>query len=42
MEDKNQKTIPKKKVLNEEQIDNLILNLEREVSLVIKRLKDER
>jgi hypothetical protein len=40
MKDKNPKSIPKKKVLNEEQIDNLILNLEREVSLVIKRLKD--
>ncbi len=40
MEEKNQKSIPEKKVLNEEQIDNLILNLEKEVNLVIKRLKD--
>jgi hypothetical protein len=40
MGDKKQNPIPKKKVLNEEQIDNLILNLEKEVSLVIKRLKD--
>ncbi len=40
MEDKKPKSIPQKKVLNEEQIDNLIQNLEREVSIVIKRLKD--
>lgn len=40
MEEKNLKSIPEKKVLNEEQIDNLILNLEKEVNLVIKRLKD--
>jgi len=40
MEEKTQKSIPEKKVLNEEQIDNLILNLEKEVNLVIKRLKD--
>jgi hypothetical protein len=40
MEEKTHKSIPKKKVLNEEQIDNLILNLEKEVNLVIKRLKD--
>ena len=40
MEEKNQKSIPEKKVLNKEQIDNLILNLEKEVNLVIKRLKD--
>ena len=39
MEDKKSKSIPQKKVLNEEQIDNLIQNLEREVSIVIKRLK---
>lgn len=40
MEDKNQKTTPKKKILNEEQINSLIQNLEKEVNLVIKRLKD--
>ena len=39
MEDKQSKSIPQKKVLNEEQIDNLIQNLEKEVNLVIKRLK---
>jgi hypothetical protein len=39
MEDKQLKSIPQKKVLNEEQIDNLIQNLEKEVNLVIKRLK---
>ena len=40
MEDKKLNSNPEKKILNEEQIDNLILNLEREVSIVIKRLKD--
>lgn len=40
MEDKTLKPIPEKKALNEEQIDNLILNLEKEVNLVIKRLKN--
>jgi hypothetical protein len=40
MKDKENKLIPEKKVLNEEQINNLILDLEKEVNLVIKRLKD--
>lgn len=40
MENKNSKPTPKKKVLNEDQINNLILDLEKEVNLVIKRLEN--
>jgi hypothetical protein len=40
MENKKTTSLPKNKILNEEQINNLILDLEEEVNLVIKKIKD--
>jgi hypothetical protein len=40
MENKKTTSLHKNKILNEEQINNLILDLEEEVNLVIKKIKD--